>query len=77
MSETLLELEARLLQAKEARHKLLTGTQEITVSLHGYGATTYYSQANITGLERYINELKQDIAKKSGKPRRGIIRTNF
>ena len=40
MPETLLELEARLLQAKEARHKLLTGTQEITVSLHGYGATT-------------------------------------
>ena len=76
MPETLLELEARLLQAVEARHKLLTGTQEITVSLHGYGATTY-SQANIAGLERYINELKQDIAKKSGKSRRGIIRTSF
>ena len=76
MPETLLELEARLLQAKEARHKLLTGTQEITVSLHGYGATTY-SQANIAGLERYINELKQDIAKKIGKSRRGIIRTSF
>jgi hypothetical protein len=56
MAETLLELEARLLQAKEARHKLLTGAQEITVSLHGYGATTY-SQANIAGLERYINEI--------------------
>ncbi len=76
MPETLLELEARLLQAVEARHKLLTGTQEITVSLHGYGTTTY-SQANIAGLERYINELKQDIAKKSGKSRRGIIRVRF
>jgi hypothetical protein len=27
MTETLLELETRLVQAKEARHRLLTGTQ--------------------------------------------------
>lgn len=76
MSETLLELEARLLQAKEARHKLLTGTQEITVSLHGYGSTTY-SAANVEALELYIHELEQEIAKKSGSARRGIIRTSF
>jgi putative lipase involved disintegration of autophagic bodies len=41
MAETLLELETRLVQAKEARHRLLTGTQEVSVSLQGYGSTTY------------------------------------
>ena len=53
MTETVLELETRLVQAKEARHRLLTGTQEVSVSLHGYGATTY-SQSNIDALERYM-----------------------
>jgi len=76
MTATLLELETKLTQAQEARHRLLTGTQEVTLSLHGYGSTTY-SQANIAGLERYIEDLKRDIAKQNGAPRRGIIRTRF
>jgi len=38
MTETLLELESRLVQAKEARHRLLTGTQEVSVNMHGFGA---------------------------------------
>ena len=76
MTETLLHLETRLVQAKEARHRLLTGTQEVSVSLHGYGATTY-SQSNIDALEQYIHELEGEIAKKSGSARRGIIRTRF
>jgi hypothetical protein len=41
MTDDLLELETRLVQAKEARHRLLTGTQEVSVSLQGYGSTTY------------------------------------
>ena len=76
MTDTLLELQSRLVQAKEARHRLLTGTQEVTVSLHGYGSTTY-SQSTIAALERYISELERDIAKKNGSSRRGIIRTRF
>ena len=76
MTDTLLELQSRLVQAKEARHRLLTGSQEVTVSLHGYGSTTY-SAANGEALERYIHELEQEIAKKSGSSRRGIIRTRF
>ncbi|AGH98952.1 gpW family head-tail joining protein [Micavibrio aeruginosavorus] len=76
MTETLLELETRLVQAKEARHRLLTGTQEVTVSLHGYGSTTY-TAANVDGLEKYIHELKTEIAKRTGTARRGIIRTSF
>lgn len=76
MTDTLLELQSRLVQDKEARHRLLTGTQEVTVSLHGYGSTTY-GAANVEALERYIHELEQEIAKKSGSARRGIIRTSF
>ncbi len=76
MIETILELQSRLVQAKEARHRLLTGSQEVTVSLHGYGSTTY-SAANVEALERYIHELEQEIAKKSGTARRVIIRTSF
>jgi hypothetical protein len=49
MTETLLELETRLVQAKEARHRLLTGTQEVSVSLQGYGSTTY-TAANVEAL---------------------------
>lgn len=76
MTYTLLELQSLLLQAREARHRLLTGSQEVTVSLHGYGSTSY-SATNVAALERYILELEQEIAKKSGAARRGIIRTSF
>lgn len=72
----LLDLQTKLTQAQEARHRLLTGTLEVSVSLHGYGSTTY-TQSNITGLENYIQDLKRDIAKLNGSPRRGIIRTRF
>lgn len=76
MPETLLELESRLVQAKEARHRLLTGTQEVSVNMHGYGATTY-SEANIERLEKYIHEMELEIARKKGGKRRTIIRTRF
>ena len=76
MSETILELETRLVQAKEARHRLLTGTQEVSVSLHGYGSTTY-TAGNAEALEKYIHDLQMEIAKRSGTARRGIIRTSF
>ncbi len=76
MTETLLELESRLVQAKEARHRLLTGTQEVSVNMHGFGATTY-SEANIERLENYINEMELEVARLKGNSRRGIIRTRF
>jgi hypothetical protein len=76
MTDTLLELESRLVQAKEARHRLLTGTQEVSVNMHGFGATTY-SEANIKALENYINEMELEVARKKGDKRRGIIRTRF
>ena len=76
MNDSILELETRLVQAKEARHRLLTGTQEVSVSLHGYGSTTY-TAGNVEALEKYIHDLQMEIAKRSGTARRGIIRTSF
>jgi hypothetical protein len=76
MTETLLELETRLVQAKEARHRLLTGTQEVSVSLQGYGSTTY-TATNVEALERYIVDLELQISRAKGGARRGIIRTSF
>lgn len=76
MNDSILELETRLVQAKEARHRLLTGTQEVSVSLHGYGSTTY-TAGNVEALEKYIHDLQMEIAKRNGTARRGIIRTSF
>ncbi len=75
MNDSILELETRLVQAKEARHRLLTGTQEVSVSLHGYGSTTY-TAGNVEALEKYIYDLQMEIAKRSGTARRGINRTS-
>lgn len=69
-------LQTQLTEAEQARHRLLTGTQEVTVSLQGLGTATY-SQANIEALERYIADLRGQIARLNGGPRRGIIRTVF
>ncbi len=76
MNDSILELETRLAQAKEARHRLLTGTQEVSVSLQGYGSTTY-TAANVEALERYIVDLELQISRAKGGARRGIIRTSF
>ena len=76
MADDLVELETRLVQAKEARHRLLTGTQEVSVSLQGYGSTTY-TASNVEALERYITQLELQISRAKGGTRRGIIRTSF
>lgn len=76
MTETLLELESRLVQAKEARHRLLTGTQEVSVNMHGFGATTY-TEVNIERLENYIHKMELEVARKKDGKRRAIIRTRF
>lgn len=72
----LLTLQSRLVEAETARHRLLTGTLEVTVSLQGYGTATY-TQSNIAALEKYIVELQNKIAALSGTRRRGPIRAKF
>lgn len=76
MAETVQTLQTRLTEAEDARHKLLTGQQEVEISLDGFGKTVY-SQANIRALDKYIVELQNKIARLSGLPRRGPLRVSF
>ncbi|PZP83316.1 MAG: hypothetical protein DI582_11170 [Azospirillum brasilense] len=69
-------LQTRLAQAEEAHHQLMMGEKEVTVSVGGYGSTTY-AQTSIDKLEQYIERLKAQISRTQGKPRRSIIRTEF
>jgi hypothetical protein len=69
-------LQGRLSEAETARHRLLTGAMEVTVSLQGLGATTY-TQATARALDKYISELRSEIAKLTGGPRRGPLLMKF
>jgi len=69
-------LRQRLLEAEGARHRLMIGELEVTVSVGGYGATTY-TQVNIDKLDAYISKLKAEIAALEGRPRRGPIFIKF
>ncbi len=69
-------LRQRLQEAEAALHRLMIGEMEVTVSVTGYGATNY-TRANRSELERYISQLKVQIAKKTGRPKRGPIYFRF
>ncbi len=69
-------LQTRLKEAEEAYHLLMTGSQEVSVHIDGYGAVTYTS-ANMTQLERYITNLKTVIARQSGRGGRKAIFVEF
>ena len=69
-------LQTRLAQAEEAHHQLMMGEKEVTVSVGGYGSTTY-AQTSIDKLEQYIERLKAQINRSQNKPRRSILRMEF
>jgi len=62
-------LRNRLIEAETARHKLLTGSMRERISRGGTDIT--YTRADIGKLDRYITDLRADIAKAEG---RGIGR---
>ena len=62
-------LKQRLSEAEEALHQLLTGQNEASVNVGGFGSITY-SAANQSELVRYIAQLKLDIRRQE----RGIGR---
>lgn len=73
----LLQKKLLLAEAEIALHKLLTGSKELSVSF-GAGKSVAYTQANISELRRYINELKEEIAVAEGRAQpRGAIRFIF
>ena len=69
-------LEARLAEAETARHQLVTGSREVTVTVYGFGATTY-TQANLRDLDTYISDLRGQIARLKGGARRGPLLIKF
>lgn len=69
-------LRQRLAEAEAARHKLLTGSMRERISRSGTDIT--YTRADIGKLERYINELQDDIARAEGRgARRSILNPRF
>ena len=69
-------LQTRLTEAEDAYHRLMLGAKEVSVTIGGYGATTF-AQANAEKLEQYIEKLKSQISRLNGQPRRGIIKVVF
>ena len=69
-------LRRRLKEAEKALHALMIGQREVSVTVSDYGATTF-SQVNRVDLEKYICELKEEIAVEEGRPRRRRILTRF
>lgn len=69
-------LKKRLIEAQDALHRLMVGELEVTVSVGGFGATTY-AQTDINKLKAYITELKSDIASLEGGKRRGPLYIRF
>lgn len=69
-------LRQRLIDAESALHRLMVGELEVTVSVGGYGATTY-AQTDMNKLTAYIAKLKSEIAAKEGRARRGPLFMKF
>ena len=69
-------LRQRLAGAETALHRLMTGELEVTVSVGGYGATTY-TQVSSDKLIQYINRLQHQIAVAEKRPRRAPLRIRF
>lgn len=68
-------LSQRLTEAENARHKLLTGSMRERISRGGTEIT--YTRADIPALERYIEQLRSDLAAVLGTPRRTIMNLSF
>lgn len=69
-------LQQRLTEAEDAYRLLMTGQQEVTVSIGGYGTVTY-TTTNMSQLERHIANLKAIIARQSGRGGRRAMFVEF
>ncbi len=69
-------LRQRLTGAEDALHNLMIGEREVSVTVSDYGATTF-SQVNRKDLERYIADLKNQIAVITGRSARRPIYVRF
>ncbi len=76
MSLDLQTAKQRLDEALAARHKLMTGAMEVSVSVGDYGDVKY-ARVDVPKLERYIAELRGTVARLEGRARRAPIRPRF
>ena len=76
MMNSLETLYQRLDEAECAYHRLMTGASEVTVSVGGFGATTY-DQIDSEKLRQYILQIKCDITARERRVRRGPIFIRF
>lgn len=60
----LTQLRTWLSEALSARHKIMTGTQAVTLAYEGRSVS--YNQANLDALNAYINDLNAQIAAAGG-----------
>lgn len=74
----ILVLKARLVQAEQAEHDILTGTG-VRKFVDQNGESVEYSMVNVKGLQAYIARLKSEIAALEGPATayRGPIRFSF
>lgn len=71
MAETLPDATTRLLEAKLALHKLLTGASEASV---GYGERSItYRTTDIAQLKEYIRQLEIETGEKSPRAPHGVV----
>ncbi|QZA80246.1 gpW family protein [Deefgea piscis] len=68
-------LRQRLVEAENARHKLITGSLRERINRAGTEIT--YSRADIDKLDRYISTLKGEIAVASGGTGRRVMQQYF
>ncbi len=64
-------IEVRLVEAEEARHKLMLGTRSAEVS-YSDGSRVRFTEATLAQLEAYIKTLQQELAQARGFSRRPI-----
>lgn len=73
---TLDTLKRWLEEARDARHRLLTGSQREKIARGGTEIT--YTRATISDLNHYISNLESDIAQREGRPaRRRALHVRF
>lgn len=66
------KLQARLDQAENALHLLMTGQQQVEVQYDGH--TVKYTSATSSGLRAYITELEVKLGKKKGRSKAILTR---
>lgn len=64
-------LQARLTEAEDALHAMMTGSQEVSVQYEGHAAT--FTRTSEDKLRRYIDSLKRQLGLPTGRRSRRVV----